>query len=181
MDIRGGCFGIGTDYSRKYEGRGRDDEAPDQYTPHCDGDCTGQPHKYGQRMATMVMYCTVASRGGHINFRNAGVHVKPRVGDAVFFSYIDPKTNTTDIRSATFVDLIYGIVLMIFKEWSNIPMSTTWVFIGLLAGREIAIRYRLDKKLTKATTGDIGRDLLKVFTGLVVSVVLVVIIKVIGG
>lgn len=94
---------------------------------------------------------------------------------------VKAKTNTTDIRSATFVDLIYGIVLMIFKEWSNIPMSTTWVFIGLLAGREIAIRYRLDKKLTKATTGDIGRDLLKVFTGLVVSVVLVVIIKVIGG
>ena len=44
------------------------------------------------------------------------------------------KTNTTDIRSATFVDLIYGIVLFLFKEVSNIPMSTTWVFVGLLAG-----------------------------------------------
>jgi hypothetical protein len=27
-----------------------------RYTPHCDGDCTGLPHKNGTRMATMVMY-----------------------------------------------------------------------------------------------------------------------------
>ncbi len=94
---------------------------------------------------------------------------------------VKAKTNTTDIRSATFVDLIYGIVLMIFKDWSAIPMSTTWVFIGLLAGREIAIRIRLEKRLSRATTSDIGRDLFKVFSGLVISVVLVVIIKVIGG
>ncbi|MEZ4886227.1 MAG: hypothetical protein R3E32_15945 [Chitinophagales bacterium] len=94
---------------------------------------------------------------------------------------VKAKTNTTDIRSATFVDLIYGIVLMIFKDWSKIPMSTTWVFIGLLAGREIAIRFQLERKLSRAIASDIGRDLFKVFTGLVVSVVLVVIIKVIGG
>jgi hypothetical protein len=28
--------------------------------------------------------------GGHTNFRNAGVHVKPEFGNAIFFSYIDP-------------------------------------------------------------------------------------------
>lgn len=94
---------------------------------------------------------------------------------------VKAKTNTTDIRSATFVDLIFGIILMIFKDWSNIPMSTTWVFVGLLAGRELAIRLRLDKKLSRATVGDVSRDLLKVFSGLVVSVVLVIIIKSIGG
>lgn len=94
---------------------------------------------------------------------------------------VKAKTNTTDIRSATFVDLIFGIILMIFKDWSNIPMSTTWVFIGLLAGRELAIRLRLDKKLSRATIGDVSRDLFKVFSGLVVSVVLVIIIKAIGG
>lgn len=46
--------------SIQYFGRGRTDEEPDRYTPHCDGDCTGQPHKSGTRMATMVMYCTVS-------------------------------------------------------------------------------------------------------------------------
>ncbi len=64
--------------------------------PHCDGECTGLKHKYGTRMATIVMYCDVADHGGHTNFRNAGVHIKPASGDAIFFSYIDPKTNMMD-------------------------------------------------------------------------------------
>ena len=51
---------------------------------------------------------------------------------------VTSKTNTHDIRSATIVDLVYGVVLYIFKIQSNVPMSTTWVFLGLLAGREIA-------------------------------------------
>ncbi|MEL6142131.1 MAG: hypothetical protein AAFU67_10980 [Bacteroidota bacterium] len=57
---------------------------------------------------------------------------------------VKAKTNTTDIRSATIIDFIYGLILLFFKEFSNVPMSTTWVFLGLLAGREIAIRYRLE-------------------------------------
>ena len=82
--------------SIQYFGRGLNDTEPDQYTPHCDGDCTGLPHKSGTRMATMVMYCTVADRGGHTNFRNSGVHVKPEKGNGVFFSYIDPETRVMD-------------------------------------------------------------------------------------
>jgi hypothetical protein len=46
--------------SIQYVGRGRTDEEPDRYTPHCDGECTGQPHKLGTRMATVVIYCTVS-------------------------------------------------------------------------------------------------------------------------
>lgn len=54
------------------------------------------PHKSGNRMATMVMYCKVAERGGHTNFRNAGVHIKSEPHNAIFFSYIDPATLTMD-------------------------------------------------------------------------------------
>jgi len=82
--------------SIQYLGRGRNDTEPDRYTPHCDGDCTGLPHKSGTRMATMVMYCTIPEVGGHTNFRNAGVHVKPTTGGAVFFSYIDVEKKITD-------------------------------------------------------------------------------------
>ncbi len=57
---------------------------------------------------------------------------------------VTTKTNTTDIRSATIIDLIYGIVLFIFKEMNDIPMSTTWVFVGLLAGRELMINLRVN-------------------------------------
>ena len=42
--------------SIQYFGRGENDTEPDQYTPHCDGECNGMPHKFGTRMATMVMY-----------------------------------------------------------------------------------------------------------------------------
>jgi len=93
------------------------------------------------------------------------------------------KTNTADIRSATFVDFIYGVILYIFKYdyfgiWgAKLPMSTTWIFIGLLAGREIAINLSLDKRLSPRVRRMIVSDLGKVFFGLVVSVALVFIIK----
>lgn len=59
---------------------------------------------------------------------------------------VKAKTNTVDIRSATIIDFLYALILLFFKELSNVPMSTTWVFLGLLAGREIAIRYRLGRE-----------------------------------
>ena len=92
-------------------------------------------------------------------------------------SIVKAKTNTEDIRSATFVDLSYGIVLYFFKELNNIPMSTTWVFLGLLAGREIALRYNMDKKVPGSTWKDLGMDLAKVFFGLAISIGLVFLIR----
>ena len=82
--------------SIQYFGRGANDTEPDRYTPHCDGDCTGLPHKEGQRMATMVVYCETADQGGHTNFRNSGVHIKPEPFAGLFFSYMDPETMRMD-------------------------------------------------------------------------------------
>lgn len=90
---------------------------------------------------------------------------------------VKAKSNTSDIRSATFIDLAFAIILLFFKELNNIPMSTTWVFLGLLAGREIALKYNLDKKVPRATMNDLGRDLAKVFFGLAVSIALVFLIR----
>ncbi|HMQ45902.1 MAG TPA: hypothetical protein PKA00_00540 [Saprospiraceae bacterium] len=93
------------------------------------------------------------------------------------------KTNTADIRSATFIDLIYGIVLYVFKDdyfglWGGkLPMSTTWVFVGLLAGRELAMRIRLEGKITQPVLRNVVGDALKIMLGLVISVLLVFIIK----
>ncbi len=85
---------------------------------------------------------------------------------------VTSKTDTTDIRAATIIDFIYGIILLIFKEWSSMPMSTTWVFLGVLAGREIALsRYLVDVSFHE-TIKKIVSDALKAFSGLVVSVVL---------
>jgi hypothetical protein len=85
---------------------------------------------------------------------------------------VTSKTNTGDIRSATIIDFCFGLVLMVFKDWSNIPMSTTWVFLGLLAGREIAMSIQLQARPMRETLGIVQRDGMKVLTGLAVSVVL---------
>lgn len=97
------------------------------------------------------------------------------------------KTNTEDIRSATIIDFIYGIVLFLFKDdilgiWGGkLPMSTTWIFLGVLAGREFGLSLRLYKKIGIARVKDVSFDLLKIFTGMVVSVIIVLVIKVIAG
>ena len=55
---------------------------------------------------------------------------------------VTEKSVITDVRFATIVDFIYCIILFYFKLYSKVPMSTTWVFIGLLAGREVAMAIR---------------------------------------
>ena len=89
------------------------------------------------------------------------------------------KTNTTDIRSATFVDLIYGIVLFLFKEVSHLPMSTTWVFVGLLAGREIAIAWNEEHRSRQEVSRLVLSDLAKIVAGLLVSIALALLLPIV--
>lgn len=45
-------------------------------------------------------------------------------------------------RETSVIDFIYGLILFGFAGVSNVPMSTTWVFVGLLGGRELAMAIR---------------------------------------
>jgi len=83
------------------------------------------------------------------------------------------KTNTNYVRSATLVDLIYSIILWYFKEYNNIPMSTTWVFVGLLAGRELAFATHKGKYKFKTVFPLVGRDFFKMMIGLALSIAIV--------
>lgn len=91
------------------------------------------------------------------------------------------KTNTTDIRSATIIDLVYALVLFIFKYMSDVPMSTTWVFLGLLAGREIGFTLNYKMQKMKKTYSYIGRDAVKALIGLGISIGLAVCLPLIHG
>jgi hypothetical protein len=82
---------------------------------------------------------------------------------------VTSKTMTGDIRAATVIDFIYGLILLVFKEWSNVPMSTTWVFLGLLAGRELAMRLQLDRHSIADAWRAIGADAGKAVAGLLIS------------
>lgn len=95
---------------------------------------------------------------------------------------VTSKINTGDIRSATLVDFSFGCVLFLFKEgwvtWlvlgeaQKIPMSTTWVFLGLLAGREIAMTWHLSPRPMNETLRMVSMDAGKALLGLGVSVAL---------
>ena len=76
------------------------------------------------------------------------------------------------VRSATIINIIYATTLIGFKELSSIPMSTTFVFIGLLCGRELAIaRTRSDHTLKLAfpiVATDFGRLMMGAFVSALV-------------
>ena len=77
------------------------------------------------------------------------------------------KTNTQDIRSATIIDVTYASILLYFQYVNNVPMSTTWVFLGLLAGREIAMYNRLRFETQKKVYKHVVKELTKAVIGLV--------------
>ena len=85
------------------------------------------------------------------------------------------KTSTKYIRSACLIDLAYFVVLYFFKELNNIPMSTTWVFVGLLTGRELAIATVHNTKM-KQVFPLVTKDFMKMMIGLGVSVGIVLMI-----
>ncbi len=85
---------------------------------------------------------------------------------------VTTKTGTSDIRSATIIDLLFGAVLLLFHQHSAIPMSTTWVFLGLLGGRELAITLQLRRRSLRGAAVVVGKDLAKAAVGLLVSVAL---------
>jgi hypothetical protein len=92
---------------------------------------------------------------------------------------VNQKVNTRNIRSATIIDLCYGLILFVYGNYNSIPMSTTWVFIGILAGREIAINYLLNKNKLTNSYKLIAKDFAKVNIGLAVSIFVVYLIQLI--
>ena len=100
-----------------------------------------------------------------------------KVGGGRIQKIVKSKTSTGDIRAATIVDFLYGIILLYFKTLNNWPMSTTWVFVGLLAGRELGIVLTANNRPVKEVTTLILKDGGKMFVGLLVSVVIAFIVS----
>lgn len=95
---------------------------------------------------------------------------------------VKSKTDTRYVRSATLIDLVYAFVLWFFKMYNNIPMSTTFVFVGLLAGREFAIASvmkQTEKFRKRGVFPIVGMDFLKLMVGIAASVALVIFINLI--
>ncbi len=86
------------------------------------------------------------------------------------------KTNAADLRSATVIDLMFAICLLTQTQLSSFPLSTTWVFLGLLGGREIALTLRQRSAESDRSTNaiahlskNLSQDIWKAGVGLIVS------------
>ena len=91
---------------------------------------------------------------------------------------VTEKTDIVDVRAATLIDLIFGTILIVFKEWNDMPMSTTWVFLGLLAGREVALTQLSGKeKPYLKTLGLVMKDVALAGIGLLISMGLAVLAR----
>ena len=93
-----------------------------------------------------------------------------REGGGKIQQIVIEKHNTRYVRSATIIDCVYFLILLFFKEINDIPMSTTWVFVGLLCGRELAMATITGKEKFKTVFPLIGRDFFKMIVGLGASV-----------
>ena len=92
---------------------------------------------------------------------------------------IAEKTNTHDIRVATVIDLSYLLILYYLQNINKLPISTTWVFIGLLGGRELGIGLcgkngKFFKKRYNYAIAQITKDALRAGIGLFVSLLLAI-------
>lgn len=88
---------------------------------------------------------------------------------------VSEKSNVVDVRSATVIDIVYALILFYFKTLNPVPMSTTWVFIGLLAGRELAISLfsmSSEKRTLKEAWILMRRDVMYAGIGLGVSILI---------
>lgn len=95
---------------------------------------------------------------------------------------VNEKAGIKDIRAAALVDLVYMAILFYFKNLNNLPMSTTWVFIGLLGGRELAIglakrKVKKRSKAVKKSLKFISKDLKHALIGLAISIILAVLVN----
>ena len=100
----------------------------------------------------------------------AGLWFMFREGGGKIQTIVLEKHNTRYVRSATIIDGVYWLILFFFKELNDIPMSTTWVFVGLLCGRELAMATMTGKEKFKVVFPLIGKDFLKMMVGLAASV-----------
>ena len=120
------------------------------------------PVVFGTLLLVLIQGYIFATRGGQIQ------------------RIVERKVNTIDVRAATIVDLIYALVLLFFKEINNIPMSTTWVFLGLLAGRELAIAYMAQLRDRTEAFRDVTGDAARAFFGLIISIALAFLMPLMG-
>ncbi|MEC7948356.1 MAG: hypothetical protein VX265_12385 [Myxococcota bacterium] len=107
-----------------------------------------------------------------------GLGILFRMGGERIQQIVEEKSDVFDLRAATIIALVYAVILFYFKLHSKVPMSTTWVFLGLLGGRELAMTLRgSGDRSTGAAVRMMLRDAGLAATGLAVSLILACVVN----
>lgn len=88
---------------------------------------------------------------------------------------VSEKKRISDVRAATLIDFTYVLLLLYKLFVSPVPLSTTWVFLGIIGGREVAISLARKKDGRKHKVHAwrlIAKDFLYAFIGLIISIIL---------
>jgi hypothetical protein len=102
-----------------------------------------------------------------------GIGIMFKMGGERIQEIVDEKSQVVDVRAATIIDLIYAVILFYFKLHSKIPMSTTWVFLGLIGGREVAMNLRnCGDRTPKAAALMMLKDTGAAVIGLLISLII---------
>ena len=112
-----------------------------------------------------LVFLTIYNRGGPIQ------------------KILENKKDINNIKSAIYINLIYGFVLFFAQFLNNLPIATSWVFIGILAGRELAIVY--NKSIVSPISGFVYKksftiiikDFLLASAGVLISLLFVTVFK----
>jgi hypothetical protein len=79
------------------------------------------------------------------------------------------KSGVSDSRATAVISVLYGLVLLVFLGGDRLPLSTSWLFLGLLAGREVGLACRGAGKPLPAVGRELSGDLLRAAAGLATS------------
>lgn len=98
----------------------------DEYRPHCDGSCTGGQHRTGERIATSIVYCRSASKGGQTSFTEGALKVQPGMGDMLLFAYRYANGSMTGREAEHSGCPIREGKKWIATQWYREGLSDTW-------------------------------------------------------
>lgn len=95
---------------------------------------------------------------------------------------VEEKSDVKNLRSSVIFNITYSILLLVFKFNDRINVTTTWLFLGLLDGRELSITNSKATAMSgnsyKACLKKIFKDLYLGIIGILVSLVFSSIIKI---
>jgi hypothetical protein len=79
------------------------------------------------------------------------------------------KCDSANPRATAVISLLYGGVLLLFLGGDRLPLSTSWLFLGLLAGREVGLACRGRGRAVPLLLRELSGDLLRAAAGLATS------------